>query len=521
MWFKGVVFDDSTKLLSDRSHTAFVEIIDSNDSVVWQEKYRVSNGMCDGHVYIGDNWEPGEYRMFMHTRGSLGKGDKETYPKKLLIVSELSEAPIFLRKAREQANYIDLPDSLYTNDMSVSLTLDSTEYHQRSKVKATVRVTDKEGNPVRAVITMSVADILYTYPPSDVDIISQIYGLEHDSIRLKEQYFEPILSDGAASGVLRSGSKNYTVPLNGKYINVFDDTAEKGAVNIITTGKDGHFDISPAIASSLNKNLLLKPLVAEDIKPRLEIDDSFKDIERIRKDAYEKYYPGMRRNDDIVRDDTADYSGRHTVQLDEVIVKGSGWKRKPKRNKVIGYLDSLALSRQSAWVCCGKIVDGQYVGGFLNDYLPSYNHHPLDDPYYSVRPPKNITIPERGRLYKMIKMRWDERMQCYTYELESWAVYSGPNYSEKDLLEMEGIWKARGYYPKRRFNIPDTDELIPGIEDFRSTLLWLPRVQTDENGEFTVEFPTSDICSTFRISGFVLTPDLKEAKTLNEYFVVN
>ena len=85
---------------------------------------------------------------------------------------------------------------------------------------------------------------------------------------------------------------------------------------------------------------------------------------------------------------------------------------------------------------------------------------------------------------------------------------------------MEGIVKSEGYYPKHRFQLPDEDEQFSGMEDFRNTLLWLPRAQMDENGEFTVEFPTSDIKSTFRISGIILTPDIRNAKTINEYFTV-
>ena len=66
----------------------------------------------------------------------------------------------------------------------------------------------------------------------------------------------------------------------------------------------------------------------------------------------------------------------------------------------------------------------------------------------------------------------------------------------------------------------EDEEMIPGVEDFRNTLLWLPRAQTDDNGEFTVEFPTSDISSTFRISGIILTPDVRKASAINEYFKV-
>lgn len=103
---------------------------------------------------------------------------------------------------------------------------------------------------------------------------------------------------------------------------------------------------------------------------------------------------------------SGEYTDRHTIQLDEVLVEGkSKYFSRRKKNKLINYLDRIALAnRESAWVCCGNIVNGEYVDGFLNDYMPGYNHHPLDDPYYSKTPPKNIGIPERGKLYKMIKM---------------------------------------------------------------------------------------------------------------------
>ena len=324
------------------------------------------------------------------------------------------------------------------------------------------------------------------------------------------------------SGHLRSGRKKNIIRLDGQYINIFDEKAEKGDVNIIATGNEGYFEVSPEIGSSLGKTLLLRPLTDEDLKPRLDIDNPFKDISDIRKSVTERNLSSIRRKSlENKFMDSTDYSGRHTVQLDEVLVKGkSKYYSRRKKDKLLSYLDSLAMSRESAWVCCGEIINGEYVGGFLNDYLPGFNHHPLDDPHYSKTPPKNISLPEKGKLYKMIKMTWVESMQSYTYELESWAVYAGPNYSDEDLFAMEGIIKSDGYYPKHRFKLPDEDELLLGMEDFRNTVLWLPRAQTDENGEFTFEFPTSDIKSTFRISGLILTPNIKDARTINEYFKV-
>ena len=204
-----------------------------------------------------------------------------------------------------------------------------------------------------------------------------------------------------------------------------------------------------------------------------------------------------------------DYSERHTVQLDEVTVNGKG-NRFPKRNKVMGYLDSLALNLERAWICG---CHGAYGRTFLNDYIEGYTHHPN-----GTGTVHKIEKPKRGVMYELIKYSGPTEKD-YVVDIQ-YMEYQGPRYSEEELLQMNGLWKTEGYYTKRRFKLPDEDEQFSGMEDFRNTLLWLPRVQTDENGEFTAEFPTSDIQSTFRISGFVLTPDIRDAKTINEYFCV-
>ncbi len=509
LWFKCIAFDDSTMLISDRSHTAYVEIVDPSDSVVWKEKYRMSNGMCDGHVYVGEDWKSGEYRMFVHTRNSIGRSHTELYPKRLLVVRDLPEVPDFLSEAKERVQYIDVSDTVETDKLKVTVILDSTEYHIRSKVKATVRVTDAEENPVRAVLALSVADALYSYPLADVNIESQAYGITNDSQRIGNRIIEPFLSDGPVSGVLSSRRKKNTTPLDGLYINVFDDIAEKGAVNITNTYSDGYFELSPEMCASLGRTLLLKPLVNEDFKPVLEFADPFRNISELRKIAIEKYYPVLRKTHENDVFDTIDYSDRHTVQLEEVLVKGKG-SRFPKRDKVMGYLDSLALNLETAWTCG---CHGAYGTTFLNDYIEGYTHHPGGS-----GTPHKIEKPKRGVKYELIKYS-GPTAKDYVVDIQ-YMEYKGPRYSEEELLRMNGLWKTEGYYPKHRFQIPAEDEQIPGIEDFRNTLLWLPRAQTDDNGEFTFEFPTSDIKSTFRISGIVLPSDIKKATTINEYFKV-
>ncbi|MDE6631741.1 MAG: hypothetical protein K2K23_01945, partial [Muribaculaceae bacterium] len=350
---------------------------------------------------------------------------------------------------------------------------------------------------------------LYSYPPADVDIESQAYGILHDTFRASASGFEPFLSDAAVSGHLRSGRKKNTIPIDGQYINVFDDIAEKGALNVTNTRTHGYFEISPEMATSLGRTLLLKPLVNEDMKPCLEFDRPFRDISEIRNKVGERKYPVLRRTGGNESTDTMDYSDRHIVQLDEIIVKGKG-SRFPKRNKIMGYLDSLALNLETAWICG---CHGGYGSTYLNDYIEGYTHHPGGS-----GTPHKIEKPKRGVTYELIKYS-GPTAKDYVVDIQ-YMEYKGPRYSEEELLRMNGLWKTEGYYARHRFQLPSDEELIPGMEDFRNTLLWLPRSQTDDKGEFIVEFPTSDIKSTFRISGFILTPDVRNAKSVNQYFRV-
>ncbi|MCM1490884.1 MAG: hypothetical protein NC095_08685 [Muribaculum sp.] len=85
---------------------------------------------------------------------------------------------------------------------------------------------------------------------------------------------------------------------------------------------------------------------------------------------------------------------------------------------------------------------------------------------------------------------------------------------------MENIAKDESYYPRHRFQLPSQEDLSLILEDFRNTLLWLPRSQTDDNGEFSIEFLTSDIKSTFRLQISIITPKVSDMTTQTEFFKV-
>ena len=71
LWFKAYQFDAQSFGLSDRSKTLYLQMVDSEDSVVWREKYPIENGIVDGHVYVDEKLPEGDYSLEGYTRYSF------------------------------------------------------------------------------------------------------------------------------------------------------------------------------------------------------------------------------------------------------------------------------------------------------------------------------------------------------------------------------------------------------------------------------------------------------------------
>lgn len=92
MWFKAWLFDRSLLTLSNRSQTLFLRIYDSADSLVWNEKYPISGGRAEGHVFIGEHWKTGEYRVEGYTQSSFYADSTEAvFPQKIWVVDRIDK----------------------------------------------------------------------------------------------------------------------------------------------------------------------------------------------------------------------------------------------------------------------------------------------------------------------------------------------------------------------------------------------------------------------------------------------
>ena len=492
LWFKCLVLEDSTFRLSDKAHTAFVEIVNSNDSVVWKEKYPVVNGECDGQIYVGDDWETGEYRMYVSTRNTLGSTDSVMFPKRLLIVKELPEVQDFVSTWSKESDKLD-SDTVFRQfkPLKVTVELDSAEYHTRSTVKARVAVTDFNGNPVQTKIALTAYDRLYDYPLSNLGLLSHCYGRANNIVQSNIDSKNIFLSDGPVSGRLIAKKKTKELSPEGQFINVFDFANTTGSLNIVETSEDGDFEVTSDIASALGWELLLKPVSGQKMKPKLIFDDPFISIDEVRKHSKDRYFRNIHLKNSVTDNvDSLDFSGRRIVKLEEIVVKGHAG-RYPKRNKLLGYLDSISTLHGNAWVCGCPAGHGTT---FLNDYIPGYTHHPEG---YGT--PRKRSLPVKGKSYEIIKYSGGT---IYDYVLDiQYIEYTGPKFSEEQLLRKNGLWKSKGFYPKHKFEIPTEEDWAFEMEDNRNTLLWETELITDSRGKASIEIKTSDITSSFIIKG--------------------
>ncbi|WP_242135620.1 hypothetical protein [Aestuariivivens marinum] len=72
LWFKGYVLDSRYLTLSEKSKTLYVQLIeDISKKPVWEERYEIEYGFVDGHIYVHDSLQDGNYTLAAYTPHSF------------------------------------------------------------------------------------------------------------------------------------------------------------------------------------------------------------------------------------------------------------------------------------------------------------------------------------------------------------------------------------------------------------------------------------------------------------------
>ena len=260
----------------------------------------------------------------------------------------------------------------------------------------------------------------------------------------------------------------------------------QGDTCLVMTNSLGRFEIDAELMSLLPGNVYLKPMTAKP-QVNLSMESPFDTIDTYRQGRTR--YLAQNQIVEVEQEEPFYYDPDVTV-LSEARIRAR--RLGVARDKVTGYLDSLAILASGEWVCdCAAGA----AKGYLNDYH-GYSHHP--EGYTPSREVKHM-MPKRGEVYRIIMYKpgvdgkWYMDMDHPPQDI----VYTGPQYNEEELLSMYGMSKAQGYHPAREFYEPDELDLASPTPDYRNLLQWRSAVLTDENGVAEIPFAASDVNTEF------------------------
>ena len=431
--------------------------------------------------------------------------------------------------------------------LTITATTNQKQYNRRDLGKVSFQVTDTVGNPIKAELAVSIFDKAYLYQPGHENILSHCFLSEQirGNIFNPTYYFDTQNEDRLQALdllMMTQGWRNYVwdndTPLNyyllsdgieGKLTTQREVSLKTQVINtyapqvdtsfVLLTDSSGKFTIDPLLMQHIPGNIYLNDLLIDKYKANISVVNMFDTI-----NEYRRNNPHYIINNHFIQT----YNSRrikfddNAILLKEVVVNDK--RGTIYRDKEQGFLDSLAVLNSGEWVC-----DCDTVMPYLNDYQ-GYSHHPKWSPqldnYHGTR-----RIPKRGETYQLIiikescivpghngqpplalekykssTMRPTRASRTERSDFIFWLpegeprrgfVYPGPQYSEEEVLEKNGIAKAQGYYPKREFYQPDSAYLASPMPDPRNLLQWQPNVVTNDNGTAEIPFAASDVNTEF------------------------
>ena len=405
--------------------------------------------------------------------------------------------------------------------LNISATTNEDRYHCRDVGKVHLQITDTAGQPVKAEMAVSIFDKAYLYLPGHENILSHSHLSEQirGNIYNPTYYFDtqnddrlqaldlllltqgwrryvwnsepttnlPLLTDGVIGMLTIQRGNNHKMQI----VNAFSPNGDTCA---ILTDSSGRFEIVPQQMREMQGKIYLKPFLTDKYKARVSVVNPFDTINVFRQ-GREHYLT----QNHILETDNGEqfvFSDDKVILLDDVVVKAK--RGKIQRDKVTGFLDSLANVEGMGpeWVCFhvnqNDFTDTLFI---LNDYYPDFTAHPESN-YCTGK----IGKPIPGKEYTVLKVHTyinDVGQEVGVFYNMMQIVYPKRTYTDEQLMEMYGLSRTQGYYPKREFYQPDEFDLASSAPDPRNLLQWQPAVMTDDNGVAEITFAASDLNTEF------------------------
>ena len=385
-------------------------------------------------------------------------------------------------------------------NLTTALTKEICETREKNTLKVTVK--DESGKPVTATLGVTLFDRIYQNRADSSDIVthlflgSQLKGKIYNpswyfngDIAEREKALDllmlthgwrkylwsednlagyseakPVVGDNiGGSIVIPAGLRlRRNRPEESAYLMAFSPNVNEMSL-LIVPDSGNRFFITPELLTEWKGDFVyLKPYGNDNSQPRVVMENPFTHISMAMKARDLVYFPVAAVNRS--RSQPQVLFDVRVVKVPEVTVTGD---HTTLRGRYMGMLDSLARFSRPDYVCRHNILN------CINHPHEPDNRKPVEGEVYQMRNSSGQIVTVRYKL---------------------------PEYNEEELMKLNNLYRIKAYYGNRIFFQPDYETWDGGEEpDFRNTLLWAPDIITDESGEATIEFNSSDVNTVFTI----------------------
>jgi len=502
VWFKLYNFDTQKQQLANFSQVAYLEMTNQQGSAISRIKVGLKNGMGQGSIELPNALPNGRYTLRAYTRAMRNLGDS-AFTTISLTVLRPGQA-IAKKPVDEQQSSLSTPPQassrsvVQSQALRIQITPAKTDFRQRSQGVFEITTTDANGTPIAAELSVSIAlprldisSIDYTIPARVVPANTTVFLAESNGMVLEGKVINQQSKQGEAKADVYLAFPGKTALVYGGQTDEF-----------------GRFSFLLPDLYSL-RQVVIQAIAKDEVPVTIELEEEFHTFRGI---------------------DTSQFS----IPL--------AWQDMAKAALINAQVGNAykAFEIAPTYTTQNPFLDIPFFGKPEAQYfLDDYTRFPLPEFFFEIVP--EVTV--RGKF-------GEERLGIYN----DWVspknkrgplllVDGVPIFDQRSFLKINNkliestevvsdpFWLNPHYYqgviqissfehqaysfvtpetalqqsyltllPERNFLVPDYetqgDSQLP---DFRNTLYWNAKVQTDKTGKAQLNFTTSDAIGIYEI----------------------
>jgi hypothetical protein len=163
LWFSGYVNYHDRNFRDSLSRVARVELIAPGKKILFSKKLKIDSGFVKGDFILPDTIRSGNYYLRAYTNLERNFGEEYLFLRRIPVIgiTDQVDPKLAISEIRQ--------DSL------LRISSNKSKYQKREKIKLNFSVIDSMGNPLAAVLSISVTDTKQVVPIDDLNTIKELF----------------------------------------------------------------------------------------------------------------------------------------------------------------------------------------------------------------------------------------------------------------------------------------------------------------------------------------------------------